>query len=413
MAELLEKFRSVRQLTEEIAKPLSPEDCVVQSMPDASPIRWHLAHTTWFFETFILKSRNDYQVFDDNFEYLFNSYYNAIGDQYPRSRRGLLTRPNQSQILDYRNHVDHQMVEAINRGEFSEQQCQQIVLGLNHEQQHQELMLTDLKHLLSLNSLYPNYRPGEMDETDEACSTWIGFESGVFETGYDGYQFCFDNELPRHKHYSEAFEVSEQLVTCGEYLEFMNAGGYSQPQHWLSLGWNQASEQGWNSPMYWKQIDDQWHVFTLNGWRLLDLDWPVCHVSYFEADAYARWRGKRLLGEQEWERACNEIQGETAKDCSQFANRLIAAEKVIHPTRTNQGMLGGVWEWTQSSYSPYPGFRPAAGAVGEYNGKFMCNQYVLRGGSVATPDDHIRSSYRNFFPPDTRWQFSGIRLGSP
>ena len=412
-------YQQVRELSKEIAAPLSPEDCVVQSMTDASPIRWHLAHTTWFFETFILKEFPDYKVFDANFEYLFNSYYNAVGEQYPRPKRGLLSRPRQEVILRFREAVDHAIVQRLDRGDLSEQQLSQIELGLHHEQQHQELMVTDLKHLLFCNALYPDYRPGRFDEVDTVLREWRGYEGGIYETGNAGDAFCFDNELPRHQFLSRDFEISTSLVTCGDYLKFIDDGGYQNPQHWLSLGWHAVSENQWQSPMYWKFEGDRWNVFTLGGWIPINENWPVCHVSFFEAEAFARWSGCRLPTESEWELGCESESEKTTEaidpvtateETACFLDSALSQEKYIQPTRSSRGMQGTVWEWTQSSYQPYPGFKPAPGAVGEYNGKFMCNQQVLRGGSIATPAQHIRPTYRNFFPPETRWQFSGIRL---
>ncbi|MEE2641494.1 MAG: ergothioneine biosynthesis protein EgtB [Planctomycetota bacterium] len=413
--DLLSQYASVRRWSERIAEPLSPEDCVVQSMPDTSPIRWHLAHTTWFFETFVLKRQQGYEVFDPAFEFLFNSYYNAVGEQFPRSQRGLMTRPSLFQVLDYRQHVDRALRDLLESGQLEASEADLIVLGLQHEQQHQELMLTDLKHLLSLNPLFPAYRNlplkrGRFPGTPSRPFAEI-VGGGLVEVGYQGNGFCFDNELPRHPVFLHPFRLQENLVTCGEYLEFMQAGGYSNPEFWLSLGWSAVCENGWTSPLYWYSRGSGWEIFTTSGRMPLDPDWPVCHVSYFEADAFARWKGKRLPTEFEWEAACQSTRPTGEEEpAAPFLDNLLQAELAVHPTAPGQGMWGSVWEWTSSSYQPYPGFRPAAGAVGEYNGKFMCNQQVLRGGSVATISDHIRSSYRNFFAPETRWQFSGIRL---
>lgn len=457
---LAKRFRDARFMSERIAKPLSAEDCAIQSMPDVSPIRWHLAHTTWFFETFILKSSEDYQPFDSSFEYLFNSYYNSVGSQFPRDKRGLISRPGLSRTLEYRQHVDQAIIDRLHSNSIPHETLAVIELGINHEQQHQELMLTDIKHILACNPLFPAYAisPGLVSEDFESKAAapaspvrFNRFEEGVREVGFqeEGFQetssfkssdgshtFCFDNELPRHKQYIHAFQIADRCVTNGEYLEFINSGGYSQPEHWLSMGWAAVEANGWNAPLYWIPSKDDaqgtgWREFTLGGLHQLDLAAPVCHVSYFEADAYARWAGYRLPTEFEWENASSHGSG----NC--FADRLLDQAAVIHPrnhlgqaspagktsnsadrpvelpidnSRPLKEMFGGVWEWTASQYSPYPGFAARPGALGEYNGKFMCNQFVLRGGSCATSSDHFRPTYRNFFPPEARWQFTGIRL---
>ncbi len=409
---LLEKYQAIRDFSDRIAQPLSPEDCMVQSMPDTSPTRWHLAHTTWFFETFVLGACPGYQNFNQRFNYLFNSYYNTVGDQFPRPQRGLISRPGLAEIRDYRRHVDQQMVEFL-QSDVPQGLQDAIEVGLNHEQQHQELMLTDIKHVLSCNPLLPAYQSGEYSPSERPLDQWFEFSEGIFESGYQGEGFCYDNELPRHRTFLEDFSIAGHPVTCGQFIEFIEDGGYDRPDHWLSLGWTAVQEQGWKAPLYWlkdHQHDSQWMQFTLAGLSPVNRNWPVCHVSYFEADAFARWAGYRLPTEFEWEQAASIGGGD------QFADHLMRLGLVIHPTGGGTAvsgpaqMLGGVWEWTSSSYAAYPGYMPPAGAMGEYNGKFMCNQYVLRGGSVATCSNHIRPTYRNFFGPAARWQFSGFRL---
>jgi len=412
--QLAKRFRSIRRFTEQLAEPLSPEDCAVQSMPDASPTKWHLAHTTWFFETFLLRKLPNYQVFDERYAYLFNSYYNSIGKQYPRSKRGLVSRPDLSEISEYRRHVDERMLQLLSAGDNSLEDVQHIVdIGLQHEQQHQELILTDIKHALAQNPLHPVYREGSFDDAkDEVQPEWRAFEEGVYLIGYEGDGFSFDNETPRHRVFLDAFRLSNQLVNCGEYLQFIGDGGYERPELWLSLGWQAVREHGWRAPLYWHEISGEWHEFTLSGMRELDLTQPVCHVSYFEADAFARWAESRLPTEAEWEVAS----ADADSSCGNLADTLLARGSAIHPRRVSRSTgcpanaFGDVWEWTSSPYVPYPGYAPPDGALGEYNGKFMCNQYVLRGGSCATSSSHIRATYRNFFPPDARWQFAGIRL---
>lgn len=404
-------FRDVRTRTEALARPLSPEDCVVQSMPDASPVKWHLAHTTWFFETFVLERwARDYAPFHPHFRVLFNSYYNAVGDKHPRTERGMLTRPALADILAYRKHVDAAMDRVIAADDGPDTQAAALIeLGINHEEQHQELILTDVKHLLSRNPLAPAYLDAPQGPPGRVhAPAWVRFEGGIREIGADRTAFCFDNEGPRHRALLQSFEFAAHPVICGEYLRFMDDGGYRRPDLWLSLGWDAVRAQGWEAPLYWSKRDGHWQQFTLSGLREIDPNAPVCHLSLFEADAYARWAGARLPTEFEWETAS------TLAVCeSNFLDtgklHPCAAQGDVPRGRLSQ-CFGDVWEWTQSSYAPYPGYRPAPGAVGEYNGKFMCSQYVLRGGSCATPRRHIRATYRNFFPPDARWQFSGLRL---
>lgn len=414
---LVDRFKRVRRFSTTIADPLSAEDCAIQSMPDVSPTRWHLAHTTWFFETFVLKNFSGYSAFDKSFEYLFNSYYNSVGEQFPRHRRGQISRPGLAETLEYRDHVDTQLVKQFSTGAESDLQAlvPVVELGLQHEQQHQELMLTDIKHVLGTNPLLPAYQ--EFDSGAEsppaAEMRWIQQPEGVFQIGHDAKGFAYDNESPRHSVYVAPFELASRCVTNGEYLQFVEDAGYQKPEHWLSMGWAQVQAEQWQKPMYWRLDGGTWKEFTLAGERELCMEEPACHLSYFEADAYARWAGLRLPTEFEWEIAASEnlhIQGA-------FADQLLGDGLAVHPGVERgfaeegfTAMLGNMWEWTSSQYSPYPGYAAPSGALGEYNGKFMCNQFVLRGGSCATSSDHIRATYRNFFPPDARWQFSGVRL---
>jgi ergothioneine biosynthesis protein EgtB len=408
-SDLLRRFAATRGTTRALIQGLSAEDCAVQSMTLASPIKWHLAHTSWFFETFILeRAVQDSRPFDPSFRVLFNSYYNTVGEQYSRPDRGLLTRPGLERVLEYRDHVDRGIRACLERTEPTSSLDRLVEIGIQHEQQHQELIVTDLKHLLSINPLHPVYRElPEGPASSSAGSDWIAYDEGIHRIGHDGEGFCFDNELPRHRVFLEAFELASRPVTNAEYLEFIEAGGYRTPELWLSDGWDAVREQAWEAPAYWIGSHGRRRAFTLGGLRDLRPDEPVCHVSYYEADAFARWKGARLPTEAEWEVA--------AADAEADGN--FVEDGHFHPVPTPAGpakgpsqMMGNLWEWTQSPYVPYPGYRAPAGALGEYNGKFMCNQLVLRGGSCATPRSHIRATYRNFFYPDARWQFSGIRL---
>jgi ergothioneine biosynthesis protein EgtB len=389
---------------------LQPEDCVVQTVPEVSPTKWHLAHTSWFFETFVLKDAlPGYSPINVQYAYLFNSYYNAAGKMHCRPKRGLISRPTLRETIEYRDRVDSLMDAVFQNAALVDRFAPIITLGIHHEQQHQELMLTDIKHVFSENPLYPVYRERSAQVSAPVPPIkWLPFKAGVFEIGHNGDGFCYDNEELRHREFVEDFHLASRLVTNGEYLEFIEDGGYNRPEFWLSLGWFTVGEQHWNAPLYWDQRDGGWSAFTLSGLRELDKSEPVCHVSYFEADAFARWAGARLPTEFEWE-----VAAENLPYTGNFVDEEIFHPKPLDSSTSRQPiaqMFGDVWEWTRSSYSPYPGYVAAPGALGEYNGKFMCNQYVLRGGSCATAQSHIRKTYRNFFPPNARWQFMGIRL---
>jgi ergothioneine biosynthesis protein EgtB len=405
---LIDRYQQVRQISEKICQPLAIEDYQIQSMPDVSPPKWHLAHTTWFFETFLLLPHlPGYTVFHPQFNYLFNSYYEAVGTRHPRDRRGLLSRPTVAEVYHYRAHVDRAMTKLLSAVPKYPNLADLISLGLHHEQQHQELLLTDIKHILALNPLYPIYRDNLQAHLEGVESTfeWLEYPGGLYSIGHQGSEFAFDNESPRHQTYLQDYKLANRLVTNGEYLEFIQAGGYQESKYWLAEGWATVQNQQWQAPLYWESIDGEWWIMTLGGLRKLDDREPVCHVSFYEADAYASWKGKRLPTEAEWEIA--------TVDLPQIGNLLDS--DYLHPVpakNLHYQFFGDVWEWTQSAYLPYPGFQIADGAIGEYNGKFMCNQMVLRGGSCVTSIDHIRPTYRNFFPPATRWQFSGIRLAS-
>jgi ergothioneine biosynthesis protein EgtB len=409
------RLRASRQQSLDLAAPLSDEDQTVQAMEDASPTKWHLAHTTWFYEAFLLRAHlPDYQPFSDDFDYCFNSYYEAKGDRHPRPHRGLLTRPSASEVRDYRAHVDANLDRLFTQGltrDASDAVGALIELGINHEQQHQELLLTDILSLFALNPLRPAYRRPQARPEEvkaEAPLEWIAFDGGIKTVGHDGQGFAYDNEGPRHDVLLQPFRLASRCVTNGEWLAFMQAGGYRDPLLWLADGWTTVKTQGWNAPQYWEERDGVWHQMTLEGLVPVDPRAPVSHVSYFEANAFAHWAGKRLPTEFEWEVA-SEGYAVEGNDLSTGALRPRPATATGNEGRLTQ-MFGDVWEWTASAYQPYPGYRAAPGAVGEYNGKFMVSQQVLRGGSCATAGGHVRATYRNFFFPHQRWQFTGLRL---
>ncbi|MHB1022318.1 MAG: ergothioneine biosynthesis protein EgtB [Acidobacteriaceae bacterium] len=409
---LLEKFFSVRHATEKLCQSLSPEDQMVQSCPEASPVKWHLAHTSWFFETFVLREfLSGYRPFHPDFGWLFNSYYRSLGEHPEKKLRASFSRPSLDEIHAYRKHVEEGIAQLLAHSDEAEV-CSRIELGLHHEQQHQELIATDIKHALWTNPLHPAYAEPLPQQEVAAASPlcWLDYPGGLADIGHAGNGFSFDNEAPRHRVYLQPFQLASRAVTCAEYLAFLQDRGYSKPNLWLSEGWDTLRAEGWDAPLYWHQNKEgEWHIYTLRGIQPLSelATTPVCHISFFEADAYARWAKARLATEAEWE---------VAASTAPIAGNLLESE-ALHP-RTAQAsasnapaqLFGDVWEWTQSAYTGYPGYRAQPGALGEYNGKFMSSQMVLRGGSCVTPATHIRATYRNFFPPATRWQFSGIRL---
>jgi ergothioneine biosynthesis protein EgtB len=411
-ATLLDRYAAVRAFTESLCEGLATEDYVVQSMPDVSPTKWHLAHTSWFFETFVVQPHQPaYRPIDPAYAFLFNSYYVHAGERHCRAQRGYISRPTVAEVYAYRRHVDGAMARLLERADDGMLGTLDplVTLGIHHEQQHQELLLTDIKHVFSVNPLRPALRPRDASPIgDPGPIAWVRDEGGLTWIGHGGEGFAYDNEGPRHRVFLEPFVLADRLVTNGEYLAFMEDGGYRRPDLWLSMGWATAQEHGWTEPFYWERPEGEWRLYTLNGMRPLDLNEPVCHLSYFEADVYARWAGARLPTEAEWEVAARGVP----------VRGNLADEGLFHPTAppppTGPGDLrqvyGDVWEWTRSQYTPYPGYEAPPGALGEYNGKFMCNQFVLRGGSCATARSHIRSTYRNFFPPDATWQFTGLRL---
>jgi ergothioneine biosynthesis protein EgtB len=393
----------VRDLSLELTRGLSAEDQAIQSMPDASPTKWHLAHTTWFFETFVLAPHAaEYRVFDGRYAYLFNSYYDSVGERHPRAERGLLTRPGLEDILAYRAHVDAAMRALLASDALAPPVLDLLELGLNHEQQHQELILMDIKHALSRNPLRPGFdAPRPVARGPQVAETWTTFAGGLVEIGHTGETFAFDNEGPRHKAWLDPFQIADQLVTCGDWLRFIDDGGYAKPRLWLSDGWATVQRESWTAPLYWSRDDAGWSIYTLTGTKAVDPAEPVVHVSFYEADAFARWAGRRLPTEQEWEIAA----ASTAPPATRLPQHPLPAQA------PGLGQLSGeTWQWTASAYRPYPRYRAADDPTGEYNGKFMSGQMVLRGGACVTPPGHARPTYRNFFPPAARWAFSGLRL---
>ena len=406
----LDRYATVRQGTVSLADGLSDEDQVVQSMPDASPVKWHLGHTTWFFETFILADhQSGYAPFDPDFGFLFNSYYEAKGPRQPRPRRGMLTRPPLAAVIDFRRHTDDAMAALIAHADDRTWQdiAPLVELGLNHEEQHQELILTDLLHAFSCNPLKPAYRPyRSRPAADTPALTWLSFDEGLYEVGHDGDGFAFDHEGPRHKVWLRPFRLASRLVTNADWQAFIDDGGYDRAEFWLSDGWALVQAEDWRAPIYWQRRDGEWWSMTLSGMQPLEPDAPVSQISYFEADAFAHWSGKRLPTEAEWEVAAQTVR----VDGNLRGTGMLRPISADGPADRLLQMYGDVWEWTQSAYTAYPGYRVPDGAVGEYNGKFMCGQFVLRGASCVTPDGHSRATYRNFFYPHQRWQFSGLRL---
>ena len=412
--ELLGRFEEVRAYTERLAAPLSPEDQTVQSMPDVSPTKWHRAHVTWFFETFVLAdSEPGFAPFQDEYWFLFNSYYEAIGPRHSRPLRGVISRPGARDVGLYRGNVDDRMRDLLDRldeGTLAKI-APTIELGFHHEQQHQELLLMDVKHVLSLNPLRPSYAWTPVEATEASPLGWCAYDGGLVEIGYDREGFCFDNELPRHQQFLAPYRLADRLVTNAEWLEFMEDGGYRRPEFWLSDGWATVNAEGWRAPFYWTPVDDVWLEHTLSGTWPVDPSLPVCHISHYEADAYAAWAGKRLPTEAEWEHAATLHEAVTLDSAANLADNQTWHPRVAGPaTGRLRQMFGDCWEWTTSSYLAYPGFHPAAGAIGEYNAKFMSGQMVLRGGCALTPPGHVRASYRNFFPPAARWPLTGVRL---
>ncbi len=432
LIDLATRFDEVRATTEALAAPLAPEDQVIQSMPDVSPTKWHRAHTTWFFETFVLGPHlTGYSAVHPGYDYLFNSYYEQVGPRHPRAERGLISRPTVAEVGAYRASVDDAVRHLLHTSDPTRAEAVRplVEMGLHHEQQHQELLLMDIKHVLSCNPLRPAYDVAPLTEQAGAGASagegtsagagpagWVEVGGGLEQIGHDGIgdDFAFDSETPRHRTFLEPFRVADRLVTCGEWLAFLDDGGYRRPELWLSDGWATVSQQGWRAPLYWRNEgdgwpSDAWSVFTLHGMQPVDPAEPVAHVSFFEADAFASWAGARLPTEAEWEvAAAAHVGDDTPNDLATGALHPQAAV----PRPGLRQAFGDVWEWTASPYRPYPGFRPAAGAIGEYNGKFMCNQMVLRGGACTTPAGHTRPTYRNFFPPAARWAFSGLRLAA-
>lgn len=407
---LINRFKQIRQASLDIVAPLEPEDYVIQVMTNTSPTKWHLAHVSWFFETFVLdKAYDDYESLHPQYAYIFNSYYLQTGEPHGRAKRGFLSRPTVDEVIEFRGYVNQEVIKFLENA--TEEQLVEfgpvIEIGNNHEQQHQELMITDFKFMFGQNPLYPVYREQKRPESNPPGDLgWVSFDEGIYEIGNSGDEFTYDNEHPRHRKFLEAFALGDRLTTNREYMEFMNDDGYQRSELWLDDGWAAVNGNSWISPLYWCKRNDGWYVYTLSGLRKVDLNEPVTHLSYYEADAFARWAGKRLPTEAEWEVAAGDLQ---------YDGNFVEKER-FHPQPLQENsnglkqMYGDVWEWTKSSYDAYPGYQPLEGALGEYNGKFMASQYVLRGGSCATSKTHIRKTYRNFFYPDARWQFNGIRL---
>jgi len=412
LTELKDRYDEVRGQTEKLCRPLQLEDYVVSSMPDVSPTKWHLAHTSWFFETFMLGPHAPgYRSPDPRYAFLFNSYYVQAGERHCRAQRGLVTRPTVDEVYAYRHHVDDAMRELLAGLDAGDPAWELLELGLHHEQQHQELLLMDIKHVFWTNPFRPTYVEQPRRASRPVALRWASLGEGVHSVGHDGTSFAYDNEGPAHRVFAEPFRLATRPVTNAEFLEFIDDGGYKRPELWLSSAWATVEEAGWRAPLYWERADGQWTEFTLGGTHPLDLNSPVCHVSYFEADAFARWAGKRLPTEVEWEIAA----------AGQPVEGNFVESESFHPLSASAGnpagdaagitqLYGDVWQWTGSPYVAYPGYKPASGAIGEYNGKWMCDQWVLRGASCATPGSHARRTYRNFFPSPARWQFSGIRL---
>ena len=410
---LLERYQAVRGFTEQLTNPLEKEDFMLQSMEDVSPTKWHIAHTSWFFEQFVLlEGYPGYKPLNETYFYLFNSYYVAAGQRHCRPKRGLISRPTVGEVFEYREYVDRHMFSFIEglHGERLDQWAEIIELGLHHEQQHQELMLTDIKHNMSINPLLPPVyaEAANSPSISQLPLKWIEFEEGIYDIGHLGGSFSFDNEFPRHRTFVEPFALTNRLITNGEWIDFIEDGGYQRHDLWLVAGWGLAQQEEWDSPLYWQKGEDGWTHYTLGGLKSVNLAEPVTHITYYEADAFSRWAGGRLPTEFEWEIASNglPVAGNFVESGLYHTKPLNGSSQ---PDQLNQ-MFGDVWEWTSSHYSPYPGYKPVEGALGEYNGKFMANQFVLRGGSAATSQTHIRATYRNFWHPDTAFQFTGLRL---